>query len=154
MEPIGLYYPLDGVNNPKYKLSHFLTTKIKFCKEKKALAFNRDRCCHLSLCLQLILFYWVWVCRFFSLLNSLYLKMYLGGGIALSIPTVGSLLKPPVLQSWQGKWTKHSCNVMWLRHLGPMRLCQPPDGSTSPKYKLLCFITTNFFLKREERTSF
>jgi len=23
-----------------------------------------------------------------------------------------------------------------------MRLCQPPDGSTSPKYKLLCFITT------------
>jgi hypothetical protein len=22
-----------------------------------------------------------------------------------------------------------------------MRLCQPPDGSTSPKYKLLCFLT-------------
>ncbi len=21
----------------------------------------------------------------------------------------------------------------------PMRLCQPPDGCTSPKYKLLCF---------------
>ncbi len=42
----------------------------------------------------------------------------------------------------------------WLT-LGPlMRLCQPPDGNTSPKYKLLCFITTKFFLQREERTSF
>jgi len=30
-----------------------------------------------------------------------------------------------------------------------MRLCNPPDGSTSPKYKLLCFITAKiFFAKR------
>ncbi len=29
-----------------------------------------------------------------------------------------------------------------------MRLCQPPDGNTSPKYKLLCFITTKTFLQR------
>ncbi len=36
----------------------------------------------------------------------------------------------------------------------PMRLCQPPDGSTSPKYKLLCFIITKKNLQREERTSF
>ncbi len=35
-----------------------------------------------------------------------------------------------------------------------MRLCQPPDGNTSPKYKLLFFITTKFFLQREECTSF
>jgi hypothetical protein len=35
-----------------------------------------------------------------------------------------------------------------------MRLCQPPDGNTSPKYKLLCFTTTKNFLQREERTSF
>jgi hypothetical protein len=35
-----------------------------------------------------------------------------------------------------------------------MRLCHPPDGSTSPKYKLLCFITTKKNLQREERTSF
>ncbi len=35
-----------------------------------------------------------------------------------------------------------------------MRLCHPPDGSTSPKYKLLCFITTKKNLEREERTSF
>jgi hypothetical protein len=35
----------------------FLNNLI-FCKEKKALAFNRDRCCHLALCLQLILFDW------------------------------------------------------------------------------------------------
>jgi hypothetical protein len=34
-----------------------------------------------------------------------------------------------------------------------MRLCHPPDGSTSPKYKFLCFITTKFFLQREECTS-
>jgi len=55
IRPIGLYHPLDCVINPKYKLLHFLTT-IFFYKEKKALAFNWDRCCHLALCLQLILF--------------------------------------------------------------------------------------------------
>ncbi len=52
---IGLYRPLNGVTNPKYKLLHLLTTRKK-CKEKKALAFNWDRCCRLVLCLQLILF--------------------------------------------------------------------------------------------------
>jgi hypothetical protein len=30
-----------------------------------------------------------------------------------------------------------------------MRLCHPPDGSTSPKYKLLCFITTKIFCKEK-----
>ncbi len=25
------------------------------------------------------------------------------------------------------------------KSLGAMRLCHPPDGSTSPKHKLLCF---------------
>jgi hypothetical protein len=35
----------------------FLTKKL-FCKAKKALAFNWDRCDHLVLCLQLILFHW------------------------------------------------------------------------------------------------
>jgi hypothetical protein len=55
MDPMGVDHPLDGVTNRKYKLLHLLTTII-FCKEKKALAFNRDRCCHLVLCLQLILF--------------------------------------------------------------------------------------------------
>jgi hypothetical protein len=49
----GLYHPLDGVTNPKYKLLRFLTTII-FYKEKKALAFNWDRCCYLVLCLWLI----------------------------------------------------------------------------------------------------
>jgi hypothetical protein len=29
-----------------------------------------------------------------------------------------------------------------------MRLCHPPDGSTSPKCKLLCFITTTKIAKR------
>ncbi len=39
---IGLYHPLDGISNPKYKLLHLLTPEI-FIKEKKALAFNQDR---------------------------------------------------------------------------------------------------------------
>jgi hypothetical protein len=58
-----MYHPLDGVSNPKYKLFYSLTTNF-FRKEKKALALNRDGCCHLALCLQLILFHYkinVWV---------------------------------------------------------------------------------------------
>ncbi len=51
---MGLYHPLDGITNPKFKLLHFLTF---FCREKKELAFNRDWCCHLALCLRLILFH-------------------------------------------------------------------------------------------------
>ncbi len=55
---IGLYHPRDGVTNPKYKLLHFLTTKLIW-KDRKAQAFNRDRYSHLALCLLLILFHWV-----------------------------------------------------------------------------------------------
>jgi hypothetical protein len=51
-----LCQPPDGSTNPKYKLLCFITTK-KICKEKNALAFNRDRCCHLVLCLQSIPFH-------------------------------------------------------------------------------------------------
>ncbi len=51
-----LCHPPDGSTSPKYRLLCFITTKI-FCKEKNTLAFNRDRCCHLVLCLQLIPFY-------------------------------------------------------------------------------------------------
>ncbi len=58
MVPIGRHHPLDGVTNSKYKVLPFLT-KIFFCKVKKALAFNRDRCGHLALCLQLILSHWL-----------------------------------------------------------------------------------------------
>jgi hypothetical protein len=46
----------DGSTSPKYKLLCFITTK-KNCKEKNELAFNRDRCCHLVLCLLLIPFH-------------------------------------------------------------------------------------------------
>ncbi len=53
---IGLYHPIDGVTNLKYKLLCSITTNF-FQKEKKALAFNRDRCCHLALCFWLILFH-------------------------------------------------------------------------------------------------
>ncbi len=57
-----LFHPADGFANPKYKLLHFFTTII-FFKEKKALAFNWDRCCNLALCLWLILFHWLRVIR-------------------------------------------------------------------------------------------
>jgi hypothetical protein len=53
---IGLYHPIDGVTSLKYKLLCSITTNF-FQKERKALAFNRDRCCHLALCLWLILFH-------------------------------------------------------------------------------------------------
>jgi hypothetical protein len=53
---IGLYHPLDGITNLKYTLLCFLTPNKKSFKEK-ALAFNWGRCCHLVLCLLLILFY-------------------------------------------------------------------------------------------------
>ncbi len=52
----GLHHPLDGVTNPQYKLLHFIQLTF-FCKKKRALAFNRDRCWHLMLCLRLILFH-------------------------------------------------------------------------------------------------
>ncbi len=68
--PIGLYIPPDGVTNPQYKLLHFSMITL-FCKEKKTLAFNWDRCCHLALCLQLILFHFQQKFLFFGT------KMYL-----------------------------------------------------------------------------
>jgi len=53
-----LCQPPDGNTSPKYKLLCFKTTK-KNCKEKNALDFNRDRCCHLVLSLRLIPFHLV-----------------------------------------------------------------------------------------------
>ncbi len=60
-QAIGFYHPLDGVTNLKYKLLCFLTPNKKF--SKKALAINQDRCCHLALCLQLILFHLKHLCK-------------------------------------------------------------------------------------------
>jgi len=53
---VGLHHSPDGITNPKYKL--FQNNLKFFCKEKNALAFNQDRCCHLALCLLLIPFCW------------------------------------------------------------------------------------------------
>ncbi len=53
---LASFHSLDGVTNPKYKLLHFIQLTI-FFKKKRALAFNRNRCCHLALCLRLILFH-------------------------------------------------------------------------------------------------
>ncbi len=52
-----LCHPPDGSTSPKYKLLCFIKTE-KNCKEKNELAFNRDRCCHLVLCLRLIPFHY------------------------------------------------------------------------------------------------
>jgi hypothetical protein len=53
--PMGLNHPLDGITNLKFKLLYFLTTNKK--SKRLALAFYRDRCWHLELCLWLILFH-------------------------------------------------------------------------------------------------
>ncbi len=52
-----LCHPPDGSTSPKYKLLCFITTK-KFLQRKECIAFNRDRCCHLEICLRLIPFHW------------------------------------------------------------------------------------------------
>jgi hypothetical protein len=53
---MGLYHPLDGHANLKYKLLGFLTHNKKNLRQK-TLGFKGDRCCHLALCLWLILFH-------------------------------------------------------------------------------------------------
>ncbi len=53
---VGFYHPLDGITNLEYKLMCFLTPNKKISK-RNVVAFNWDRCCHLELCLQLILFH-------------------------------------------------------------------------------------------------
>jgi len=58
MTAIGLHHPLDGVTNPEYKLLRFMQLNF-LLREEGTIAFNRDRCCHLVLCLQLILFHWM-----------------------------------------------------------------------------------------------
>ncbi len=56
--PMRLCHPPDGSTSPKYKLLCFIRTK-NIWKEKNALAFNWDRCCHLVLCLWLIPFHFL-----------------------------------------------------------------------------------------------
>jgi hypothetical protein len=46
------------------------------------------------------------------------------------------------LASWGSgvaHWIEHSTTDKIVSSNPPMRLCQPPNGSTSPKYKLLRF---------------
>jgi hypothetical protein len=43
---------------PLPSISCGISKQLIFCKEMKAPAFNRDRCCHRALCLWLILFHW------------------------------------------------------------------------------------------------
>ncbi len=52
-------HPPDGSTSPKYKLLCFKLENHLFCQIKNALAFNRDTCCHLVLCLRLLPFHWL-----------------------------------------------------------------------------------------------
>ncbi len=68
-----------------------------------------------------------------------------------------ALIKAYRGQLWKGKQNKNVAEKELKEracYSYKMRLCHPPDGSTSPKYKLLCFITTKKNLQREEHTSF
>ncbi len=47
-----------------------------------------------------------------------------------------------------------TCATLFSYVTKPMRLCHPPDGSTSPKYKLLCFITTTKICKVKNALAF
>ncbi len=50
-------HPPDDSTSPKYKLLCFKLENNLFCQIKNALAFNRDMCCHLVLCLRLLPFH-------------------------------------------------------------------------------------------------
>ncbi len=55
---IGLYHSLEGAV-PIPSISCCVSKQLTFFyKQKKALAFDWERCCHLVLCLQLIIFHW------------------------------------------------------------------------------------------------
>jgi hypothetical protein len=41
-----------------------------------------------------------------------------------------------------------------VKKIVEMRLCHPPDGSSSPEYKLLCFITTKQICKEKNALAF
>ncbi len=49
---------------------------------------------------------------------------------------------------------KEDDDPVMRKHFTIIGLHHSPDGITNPKYKLLCFVTTKFFLQREERTNF
>jgi hypothetical protein len=51
-----LCHPPDGSARPKYKLLCFKPPYV-FKEIQNALAFNRDMCCHLALCLRLLPFH-------------------------------------------------------------------------------------------------
>ncbi len=53
-----LCHPPDGSTSPKYKLLCFKHHNL-FYQIQNALAFNRDICCHLALCLQLLPFHYI-----------------------------------------------------------------------------------------------
>ncbi len=85
---------------------------------------------------------------------NIYLQTYIrptfDNGIKLECLSLASLSSLVISLGWYIISKNHNGASKY----SPMRLCQPPDGNTSPKYKLLCFITIKFFLQREERTSF
>ncbi len=135
-----LCHPPDGSTTPKYKLLCFITTK-NFCKEKNTLAFNRDKCCHLVLCLRLTPFHWklVWVQQ----TENCLLKILSFFG------KVGPRPRPQQRES--GKTVLYLLIIIIIILMGHHH---PLAGFTNPNYKLLHFLTTKFFLHRAEGTSF
>ncbi len=73
----GLYHPPDGVTNPEYKLLRFIQLTKLVCKKKRAPAFNWDRCCHLVLCLQVILFHCTYVSNSLKMTNYNIVKYHI-----------------------------------------------------------------------------
>ena len=74
--------------NPEYKLLCFIQLTKFFCKEEKALAFNRDRCCHLVLCLRLILFH----CRHQQSIRNVVLSVILLSEVMLRGILLGGIM--------------------------------------------------------------
>ena len=54
-----LHYSKDGSTYSGYKLMCFVYIHWSFYIEQNTLAFNRDKWCHLALCLLMILLHWV-----------------------------------------------------------------------------------------------
>jgi hypothetical protein len=111
----------DGSTSPKYKLLCFIRTK-KISKEKNALAFNRDRGCHLVLCLLLIPFYCrvppVLLCRLVLSIDIILQVDWLMACTTCLVSTVSDCCKNTIgrASTSSGHITKHEESTL-LRYL-------------------------------------
>ena len=93
-------------------------------------------------------------------LNVITLSVIMLSVVMLSVIMLSVVMLSVVMLNVVAPFSHHAAKLLvcCLGHFRkkrlPMSLCHPPDGSTSPKYKLLCFTTTKKFVQREECTSF